>query len=134
MESVLCPTADERRPARRSNGYPRRRPCHAQRVLVAMFARATSRHIGANACWLITLIAAQEAANQYAGPCEFFDHELMPLAGARNRYALDAWRRAAVRAGWLHYEPAGDSSHGDSSPAIYWTNIPSDDATEGRVP
>ena len=113
------------------NDYPKRRPFYSQHVIRAMTKRAVAQEIGANACWLVSLIAATEDARRYAGPVTWFNGQLLALTGCSRWVTLDRMRQAAIDTGWLNYEAPPE---GGRLPGKYWTNSPDEHLIDTETP
>ena len=99
--------------------YPKRPSHFAHRVVRQLFKTCAAMEIGETAALLVIFVAHTEDAKRYSAPPNFFNDQLIPILGIRKWHTLDKARRAAVEAGWLHYEPGGTHK-----PGIYWTEIP----------
>ena len=60
--------------------------------------------IGADACWLLTVVVQQEDAIHYRRPVTFWNNQLQGLCGFGSPRRLRKARDAAIVAGWLEYE------------------------------
>ena len=99
--------------------YPKRERFFALRFCRVMAKDCLANQIGAEACWLLSVIAHTEDAKGYRAPVTFFNEQLAPLVGCQNVKALARIRDKAVKAGWLAYVPGGKSVAGQ-----YWVAIP----------
>jgi len=102
-------------------GYPRRDQFFAHRVVRLMAKTCAAQQIGADACWLVTLIAHLEDSRRYKAPIRFYNAQLVPVGGFANEKALIRARRRAIDAGWLRYIPGAKMR-----PGVYWTAIPAE--------
>lgn len=109
-----------------------RPPFYAMRVLRMATKTALAQHCGTDVLALLTVIACQEDARRYRGPVAFFNAQLLPLLGFRKWERLDRARQAAIKAGWLLYEPP---AKGSRQPGLYRTCIPvgAEDLTDSPV-
>jgi hypothetical protein len=101
--------------------YPKRPAYFAHRVVRLAFKTCLAQEIGPTATMLVIFVAHTEDAKHYTAPPTFFNEQLLPILGLRKWDALDNARRAAVAAGWLHYQPPPS---GTRRSGIYWTCIP----------
>jgi len=69
---------------------------------------------------LVIHIAHTEDAARYQGPVRFWNSQLDETLGFTSKKQLNNCRKAAIDAGWLHYERDHDRKVGH-----YWTIIPS---------
>jgi hypothetical protein len=99
--------------------YPKRESFHSHRVVRLMAKTAAASTIGADACWLVTLVAHQEDTCRYKKPISYSNEQLMLLAGIQTKRRFWRIRQAAIEGGWLHYEECGTRK-----PGVYWTLIP----------
>ena len=86
------------------NTYPKRLPYFACKFVRRMSAVRLANDIGAEACWLLSFIAATEDAKGSRAPVAFWNDDLATRAGL----SLSGMKRArdrAIEAGWLAYEP-----------------------------
>lgn len=81
--------------------------------------RAAAMHIGADGCWLLTVIAMQEDASHYEVAPQYYDIQLADRCGW-HRTKVDRVRQKCIEAGYLHYEPG---PHRGTS--TYWVILPS---------
>lgn len=105
-----------------TDGYPKRPPYFAHRVVRLAFKTCLAQEAGPTPALLVVFVAHTEDAKHYTAPPTFYNDQLLAVLGLRKWEALDAARRAAVAAGWLHYEapPRGARSR----PGVYWTMVP----------
>ena len=100
--------------------YPRgREPFFAHKLVRRMGRVCAALDMGADACWLVTVIAHLEDTKRYTEPVKWWNDQLKDIVGFRSWGKLDRARKRAVEAGWLHYEPGGKGKVGK-----YWTMIP----------
>ncbi len=110
--------------ARRGAGYPRRPTHFFHRYSRRLAWSCAANEIGADGCWLLTIIAAMEDLKRYQRAPDFFNEQLAPLCG----WSVDKLarvRRRCVEHGWLHYE-----SGGKRTPGVYWIE---DTLIDGRT-
>ena len=101
--------------------YPTRERFFAHRFCRLLAKTCAAQELGSLTCWLLTVIAHTEDAKRYTGGVTFFNEQLMPLLGIRKWATLAKIRKAAVDAGWLHFQ-----SRGSRKPGVYWVTIPAD--------
>lgn len=99
--------------------YPNRPPFFANKFIRKLTKTVVANELGADVCWLLTVIAVQEDACGYRKPISFHNAQLMLVGGIGSVRQLDRIRRAAVGRGWLHYVPG--TRH---APAYYWVKVP----------
>jgi hypothetical protein len=99
--------------------YPDRPKYFANHFVRVVAKACLANEIGAEACWLLAVIALTEDAKRYREPVTYFNEQLMPLVGLKNVKALDRVRGKAVKAGWLKYAPGAKGKAGR-----YWVDIP----------
>lgn len=99
--------------------YPKRPTHFAHKFCRKLTKVAAANVIGADVCWMLTVIAHQEDSKRYTGPVTYWNHQLMDVTGLKSTDRLVRVRTAAVRAGWLHYEKGGKGKIG-----TYWVLIP----------
>ena len=99
--------------------YPRREQFFAFKFCRLLTKTAAAQDLGADVCWLLTVVANQEDAKRYRGAVTYYNEQLMPLVGVNSHDALGRVRKRAVSLGWLHYEPGGKRT-----PGRYWVTIP----------
>lgn len=109
--------------------YPKR-PGHFAHKFCRLLAKATvANDLGAETCWLLTVIAHTEDAKGYKGPVLFHNGQLMAFCGFTSEDKLDRVRKKAVAAGWLHH------THGKRGVAArYWVLIPAEQAGKDDLP
>lgn len=101
------------------DGYPKRPRFFAFRFVRLMAKVCLANEIGAEACWLLAVIASTEDAGGYRKAVTFWNEQLFPLAGLGSVSALKRVREKLVESGWLHYEPGAKGRA-----AKYWVMIP----------
>lgn len=99
--------------------YPRRPRFFSHRFIRLIARVCLANDLGPEVCWLLTVIVNTEDAKGYRGAVTFFNDQLATVAGFGSDSSLDRFRRKAVEAGWLHYEPGGRRRAGR-----YWVTIP----------
>lgn len=103
-----------------TNGrYPKREAYFSHRFCRLLAKTTAAQSIGAEACWMLTIIAQTEDAKRYSAPVLFWNEQLMAVCGFGGRGRLVRARGKAIEAGWLHYEPGSKSKAGK-----YWVEIP----------
>lgn len=75
--------------------------------------------IGADVCWMLTVIVMQEDSVKYSKPINYWNSQLQTLCGFGSKKRLVTARSKAIGAGWLHYVQ-GDKR----KPGIYWVTLP----------
>jgi hypothetical protein len=98
---------------------PKRDPFFAHRLVRLLFKTCATLEIGEQAVLLIIHIAHTEDAIRYSKPVSFWNSQLDSVLGFRSPKQLNAARKRAIDAGWLHYERKTDRQVG-----YYWTDIP----------
>lgn len=73
--------------------------------------------IGADACWLLTIIAATEDSKRYVAAVSFYNVQLAMLCGW-SVDKLDRVRKRCIEEGFLHYEPGRNRK-----PGLYWVLV-----------
>jgi len=101
--------------------YPKRPAFFAQKVTRLLFKTCAAQEVGQAATLLVVYIAATEDSARYRRAVTFYNSHLMAVLGFSKWEGLDRARRAAVDAGWLHYEAGGTRK-----PGRYWVKIPGD--------
>ncbi len=99
--------------------YPKRDAYFAHHTVRLMFKVCAAQEIDSEAMLLVIAILHQEDAKRYRGPITFYNGQLAPILGFTSWSRLDRARKAAIKAGWLHYE-----SGGKRKPGLYWGMIP----------
>ena len=99
--------------------YPRRDSHFAHRFVRVLHKSCAAQDIGTQACYLLCVIAHTEDAARYRGPARFWNSQLMETLGFTSPKQLDNARDAAIEAGWLHYDRAGNRQVGE-----YFVTIP----------
>lgn len=102
-------------------GYPERPKFFAHRFCRLLIKSCAAQEIGAEGCWLLTVIAHTEDAKHYKGPVTFWNEQLMPLCAFGSRATLTRARNKAIESGWLHYEAGTKGKAGK-----YWVLVPGD--------
>ena len=98
--------------------YPKR-PDHFDRKFMKLLdERLAANAIGAAECWLLGVIVRREDSVGYR-PVDFWNGQLMALAGANSEDTLKRLRRKCVEAGWLAYIPGRRGVA-----PIYWVTVP----------
>jgi hypothetical protein len=80
-----------------------------------------AQDIGQDAFCLLTVVVTLEDVARYRRGITFYNEQLAPILGFTRWHRLDAARKTAVAAGWLHYEP---SPIGRRQAGTYWVLIP----------
>ena len=80
---------------------------------------AAANEIGSDAAVLLMVVALKEDSKEYTDAPNYWNQQLMPLCGIGSPKRLVKARKAAVEAGWLHYEQGGKSKVGR-----YWVLVP----------
>jgi len=102
--------------------YPKRPKYFSHQFCRLMTKACVANRLGAEVCWLLTVIVHQEDARHYRLPgVTFFNEQLLPLIGVGSVDSLDRIRKKAIAMGWLHYE-----SGGKGKPGLYWVLIPAE--------
>jgi hypothetical protein len=99
--------------------YPKRPQFYSAKFIRKLTKSAAAMEIGAQACYMLTIIVLQEDSCRYMRPVTFWDEQLAVLSGIGCRSGLQRHREKAVKAGWLHYEPGRKGV-----PGKYWVTIP----------
>lgn len=99
--------------------YPPRDSHFAHRFVRVLHKSCAAQDIGTQACYLLCVIAHTEDAARYRGPARFWNSQLMETLGFTSPKQLDNARDAAIEAGWLHYDRAGNRQVGE-----YFVSIP----------
>ncbi len=105
-----------------AGGYPSRVSHFAHRFTRHLAKRCAAQEIGADGCWLVTVIVHTEDAKRYSGAVTFYNEQLMPLCGFSAVSTFARARERAVASGWLHYEPGVKRK-----PGKYWVLVPKQD-------
>ena len=90
--------------------------CKFGRLLTKTAAAMT---IGADACWLLTIVSLQEDSIKYARPVNYWNEQLQTLCGFGSKKRLVTARTKAVEAGWLKY-----TSGSRTRPGTYQVKLP----------
>lgn len=101
------------------DGYPRRDPYYAHRLVRLLFKTCAAMELGQNAMLLVIHIAHTEDASRYKGPVRFWNSQLLDTCGFGSTSQLRRARDRAVEFGWLEYHREHDRSVG-----YYFTRIP----------
>jgi len=101
--------------------YPERPAFFAQKVTRLLVKTCAAQDMGQAATLLVVVVAATEDAARYRRAVTFYNEQLMPLLGIQKWVSLDRARKAAIAAGWLHYEAP---PKGKKSPGRYWVTVP----------
>ena len=121
--------ADSRNGARkkpkRGTGYPRRTPFFFHRFTRWLIKTCAAMVIGADGCFLCTVVAATEDSARYRYAVRFFNSQLAQFCGW-SVDKLDRVRSRCIDEGFLHYEPGGNRT-----PGLYWVLV---DETLGDAP
>lgn len=99
--------------------YPKRPQFFAHKFCRLVARACVANDHGADAAYLLTVIAGTEDAKGYRGPVTYFNEQLMPIIGKNTHHSLIRVRDRAVESGWLHYEPGGKGV-----PGKYWVVVP----------
>lgn len=102
-----------------ANQYPKRGNHFAHKFVRLIGRLCLANEIGADAAYLLVIIAHTEDAKHYTGPVTFYNEQLCGIAGIKNVQALIRLRDKAVNSGFLHYEPGAKNKA-----AKYWVTIP----------
>lgn len=105
--------------------YPKRPSHFAHKFCRLMMKSTLANELGADTCYLLTVIAHTEDAKGYRGAVLFHNGQLMSFCGFGSEDKLARCRKKAVAAGWLHYKPGARGVA-----ARYWVVVP--DAYRGR--
>lgn len=85
--------------------YPQREAFFAYKFLRLMSKVALAMEIGADGCWLLSIVAMQEDACRYRRPVLFFNQQLCTLCGFVDDRKLVRVRDQLMGSGWLVYAP-----------------------------
>lgn len=85
--------------------YPKRQKFFAHKFCRAMLKMCIANELGADVCWLLTVIAHTEDAGGYRKPVTFFNSQLASVCGFGSIDKLERARKKAISAGWLNYIP-----------------------------
>ena len=99
--------------------YPKRPKFFAHRVTRLLFKTCMAAETSPTAALLVVFVAHTEDAKHYTAAPTFFNDQLCRVLGTNRWHTLEIARRAAINAGWLHYEAGGTHK-----PGRYWTLIP----------
>lgn len=101
------------------NTYPKRDSHFAHEYVRRMVKVCLANELGQEVFTLLTIIVHTEDAAHYRRAVNFWNAQLMAVAGFQNEKALERARTKAVKAGWLHYQKGTRTS-----PPQYWGTIP----------
>ncbi len=73
--------------------------------------------IGADGCWLCSVVSATEDSKRYRSAVSFYNPQLAMICGW-SVDKLDRVRRRCIDQGFLHYEPGGNRT-----PGLYWVLV-----------
>ncbi|MGZ0174303.1 MAG: hypothetical protein ACKVHE_32775 [Planctomycetales bacterium] len=106
-----------RKKPRRGAGYPDRTPFFFHRFVRWLIKTCAAMVIGADGCFLCTVVAATEDSARYRYAVRFFNSQLAQLCGW-SVDKLDSVRRRCIDEGFLHYERGGNRT-----PGLYWVLV-----------
>ncbi|MHC4880793.1 MAG: hypothetical protein ACYTGL_30430, partial [Planctomycetota bacterium] len=98
-------------------GYPKRPSFFFHRFTRWLIKLCVANLIGADGCWLLTIVAATEDSRRYQSPPSFYNSQLAMLCG----WSIDKLARvraACADAGLMVYRPGGNRK-----PGIYWVVV-----------
>lgn len=101
--------------------YPKRDSHFAHEYVRRMVKVCLANQLGQEVFTLLSIIAHTEDAAHYRRAVNWWNEQLMVVAGFTNVKAMERARAKAVKAGWLHYERGARSK-----PPCYWCTIPSE--------
>lgn len=101
--------------------YPKRGSHFAHKVCRLMAKVCAAQEIGTDAMLLVWTVLHVEDNKRYTGPVTFYNDQLMAILGFAKWDRLDRARKAAIEAGWLHYENGGNRKAGH-----YWGTVPAE--------
>lgn len=104
--------------------YPERPRFFAMKFLRLLNKTAAAQTLGADACWLLTIVVTTEDVAHYRRGVTYFNEQLMSLLGLTRWHTFNAIRARAVESGWLHYEAPPSGVRG--KPGVYWVTIPAE--------
>lgn len=110
---------------KRGSGYPKRAPFFFHRYTKWLSKTCAAQDIGADGCWLLTIIVATEDSKWYRSAVSFYNAQLAMLCG----WSVDKLARVrdkVIEHEFLHYEPGGNRTAG-----LYWVLV---DGTLGDAP
>lgn len=99
--------------------YPKRPRCFAIHFVRELCERHVAQQLGADACWLLTVVVNKEDDLHCTRPVEFWNSELMVVLGFRSPKQLNDVRKLCVDHGWLVYDRKGTRAVG-----VYFVTIP----------
>lgn len=102
---------------KRGAGYPHRSPFFFHRFVRWLIKICAAMLIGADACFLLTVIAATEDSKRYVAAVSFYNVQLAMLCGW-SVDKLDRVRKRCIEEGFLHYEPGRNRK-----PGLYWVLV-----------
>lgn len=105
------------RTGRRGAGYPKRSPFFFHRFVRWLIKTCAAMSIGADGCFLCTIVAATEDSKRYRSAVQFYNAQLAMLGGW-SIDTLDRVRRRCIDEGFLHYERGGNRT-----PGLYWVLV-----------
>jgi hypothetical protein len=106
-----------RKKPRRGAGYPKRTPFFFHRFVRLMIKTCAAMVIGADGCFLCTVVAATEDSARYRYAVRYFNSQLAQFCGW-SVDKLDRVRSRCIDEGFLHYEPGGNRT-----PGLYWVLV-----------
>lgn len=106
-----------RKKPRRGATYPKRTPFFFHRFVRWLIKTCAAMVIGADGCFLCTVVAATEDSARYRYAVRFFNSQLAQFCGW-SVDKLDRVRRRCIDEGFLHYEPGGNRT-----PGLYWVLV-----------
>lgn len=110
---------------KRGSGYPKRTPFFFHRFVRWLIKTCAAMVIGADGCFLCTVVGATEDSSRYRRAVRFYNPQLADMCGW-SVDKLDRVRRRCIDEGFLHYEPGGNRT-----PGLYWVLV---DETLGDAP
>lgn len=99
--------------------YPKRPRFFAHKFCRVLAKACIANELGADVCWLLSVLAHTEDAGGYRKPVTFHNGQLIAFCGFGSESKLKRAREKAVRSGWLHYLPG----HRGAA-ARYWVVLP----------
>ncbi|HEX3152962.1 MAG TPA: hypothetical protein VHR66_33125 [Gemmataceae bacterium] len=99
--------------------YPRREKFFSHRFIRLIARVCLANELGPEVCWLLAIVANTEDVAGYKRAVTFFNLQLASLVGVGSASSLERFRKKAIAAGWLHYEPGRRHMAGK-----YWVMIP----------
>lgn len=98
--------------------YPKREKFFAHTFVRLLSRHAVSLELGADACWMLTVISHQEDANHYKRPAKYFNEALADRCGFTES-KMRRIRDRCVKGGYLAYKPSSKGAAG-----LYWVVVP----------